>query len=105
MHGFFADGLLITMIFLMPFRLIRFELRRPAPAIRGSALGFTLAGIYVAFGVTIATVYMGLTAIPVFAVITGWAEGYLTSPGASQTVSAALPLASRRKFAFRRVMA
>ncbi|MES1258207.1 MAG: O-antigen ligase family protein [Acidobacteriota bacterium] len=105
MHGFIADGLMIAMILLMPFRLIRFELRRPAPAIRGSSLGFTLAGIYVAFGVTIATVYLGLTAVPVFAVMTGWAEGYLLSSGASQVVSGALPVAAHRKFAFRRVMA
>ena len=108
MHGFIADGLLISMIFIMPYRLIRFEMSRPRPAVRGSSLGFTLAGIYVAYGVTIATVFMGLTATPVFAVMTGWAEGYLlnadTTQAAAGTVAAA-PVASASKFHFRRVMA
>ncbi|MDQ1469016.1 MAG: hypothetical protein QOJ99_496, partial [Bryobacterales bacterium] len=59
-----------------------------------NSLGFTLAAIYVGIAVTIATVYMGLTVTPLFALLTGWSEGYLVCPEAPN------PL-----FSFRRVVA
>jgi hypothetical protein len=77
MHGLVAVGLLLAIMTSMIFRLVRFELRSPVRYPLGSSLGFTLAGIFLLYGVTIATVYMGLQAIPVFALITGWSEGYL----------------------------
>jgi hypothetical protein len=106
MHGLIADSLLAGILVCMVVRLIRFELASPAAGPRGSSLGFTLAGIYVAIAVTIATVYMGLTVIPFFAVLTGWSEGYLI---ASRVPAAAaspqrVPLTAPR-FAFRRVVA
>ena len=77
MHGLIAVSLLLTIMITSTFRLIRFEMKSPVREPLGSSLGFTLAGIFVVYAVTIATVYMGLQAIPVFALITGWSEGYL----------------------------
>jgi len=105
MHGFIADGFLITMILVMIFRLIRHDMKLPPPQRRGSSLGFTLAGIYVAIGVTIATVFLGTNAVPVFAVITGWSEGYLLSRPDSLTATQSLQSRTPRPFAFRRVIA
>lgn len=77
MHGLIAAGLLVAIMITTTFRLIRFEMRAPTIYPLGSSLGFTLAGIFVVYFVTIATVYMGLQTIPVFAIIAGWSEGYL----------------------------
>jgi dolichyl-phosphate-mannose--protein O-mannosyl transferase len=106
MHGFVGDALLVLILLGTIFRLVRFEMQRPPPKIRGSSFGFTLAGIFLAFGVTIATVYVGLTAMPVFALMTGWAEGYLlnTAPAAVGARVAVATVATP-KFAFRRVVA
>ena len=77
MHGLVAVGFLISIIILTTFRLIRVEMRSPVTYPLGGSLGFALAGIYLVYVVTLGTVYMGLQAIPVFAIITGWSEGYL----------------------------
>jgi hypothetical protein len=105
MHGFIADWLLLSIIFGMTIRLIRFEMKDNAlPASRNS-LGFTLAAIYVGFAVTIATVYMGLAVTPIFAVITGWSEGYLLNKRASAGKGAARSTeVVQVRFAFRRVV-
>jgi hypothetical protein len=76
----------------------------PPPARRGASLGFTLAGVFIVFGVTIATVYMGMTAVPVFAVLAGWAEGYLLSSPETQTAMRVAPVRSAQPFTFRRVV-
>jgi hypothetical protein len=77
MHGLVAVGLLLAIMVTSAFRLVWFEMHSPIREPLGSALGFTLAGIFVVYAVTIATVYMGLQTIPVFALITGWSEGYM----------------------------
>lgn len=77
MHGVIAAGLLVAIMLTTTFRLVRFEMRSPVVYPLGSSLGFTLAGMFVVYFVTIATVYMGLQTIPVFAIIAGWSEGYL----------------------------
>ena len=100
MHGLIADGLLIAIIVMMVTRLIRFEMKLPASGPPGSSLGFTLAGIYVVYTVTIATVYMGLAVIPLFAVITGWAEGYLLRAPSIAPIRVIV-----RRSEFRRVLA
>lgn len=103
MHGLIADALLAIILISLIVRLVRFEMRRPPPALRGSSLGFTLAGVFVAFAFTITTVYVGLTVMPVFAVLAGWSEGYLlnrrTDRGLQVLAPAAVPA-----FEFRRVM-
>jgi hypothetical protein len=108
MHGMIADSLLIVIIFGTTIRLVRFEMKRPAPKIRGSSFGFTLAGIFIGFAITIATVYVGLTALPVFALITGWAEGYMLFDAASEPVGEpgqAVATDAAPPFVFRRVVA
>jgi O-Antigen ligase len=80
MHGFVAMGMLVAIMVTMTVRLVWSELRSPVVYPLGSSLGFTLAGIFVVYAVTIATVYMGLQALPVFALISGWSEGYLIRP-------------------------
>ncbi len=108
MHGMIPDALLVVIIFGTTFRLVRFEMNLPPPKIRGSSFGFTLAGIFMGFAITIATVYVGLTALPVFAVVTGWAEGYMLFGSASEPLGqAGRPAAAgiAPKFAFRRVVA
>ena len=77
MHGLVALGLFLTIIFSMVIRLSSRGMREPVPSRRGASLPFTLAGIYIAIAVTIATVFMGTQMTPIFAIITGWSEGYL----------------------------
>jgi hypothetical protein len=106
MHGFIADGFLLAIFLTMIYRLIRFEMRGPPVLAVRNSLGFTLAAIYLGIGVTIATVYMGLAVTPVFAIITGWSEGYLLSN--RRSLSVAGPVAQQAPvaaFAFRRVVA
>lgn len=105
MHGLIADALLVLIVVGTTVRLVRFEMRGPLPRVRGASFGFTLAGIFVAFGVTIGTVYVGLTLIPVFALMTGWAEGYLLSGKPVQAGAPAFKNPAGPKFAFRRVLA
>lgn len=104
MHGFVADGFLLAIIFGMFVRLIRFEMRKQAPPSRNS-LGFTLAAIYLGIAVTIATVYMGLTVTPIFAVLTGWSEGYLLNRHQTGTDAEHSKQLRSLRFGFRRVVA
>ncbi|HVW84203.1 MAG TPA: O-antigen ligase family protein [Bryobacteraceae bacterium] len=103
MHGLVAVAFLVAIMIVMVFRLIRFELRAPPVGPPGSSLGFTLAGIYIAIAITIGTVYLGLQTVPLFAIVTGWAEGYLTCAPAAATAREAVP-ARVVPFAFRRVV-
>ena len=108
MHGMIADSLFIVIVLGTAFRLVRFEMKRPRPKIRGSSFGFTLAGIFAGFAITVATVYVGLTAMPVFALMTGWAEGYMIWGSRSEMVGQpvqAEAAAVTAKFAFDRVLA
>jgi hypothetical protein len=100
MHGMIAVGLLVTIMVTMIFRLVWSEFLSPVSYPLGSSLGFTLAGIFVVYAVTIATVYMGLQSLPVFAIIAGWSEGYLIRPWASMSESGV----ARSKIPFKRVV-
>jgi hypothetical protein len=105
MHGILADLILLAIILGTITRLVRFEMQGPAPRVRGSSFGFTLAGIFVAFGVTIATVYMGLAVIPIFAVLSGWADGYMLAPRDGPASRRIAETQVTRRHSFRRVMA
>jgi hypothetical protein len=99
MHGLTALFLLLAILVVMPFRLVILEMRSPVSYPLGSSLGFALAGIFLVYLITIATVYMGLQTIPVFAIITGWSEGYLIGeryPYIQKTTS--------RTFSFNRII-
>lgn len=105
MHGLVAVGFFVAAMVLTSFRLVRSDMRRPPPQPIGSGFGFTLAGIYVALFVTLGTVYMGLQAIPLFAIVTGWADGYLLHAQREGVAAAAVPVATLEpRFAFRRVV-
>jgi hypothetical protein len=107
MHGLVAVAFLVTIMLVMVVKLFRFEMARPPGEPRGSSLGFTLAGIYIAIAVTIGTVYLGLQAVPLFAIVTGWSDGYLCSGVGAGSVSQNTPIQmpSARPFAFRRIVA
>jgi hypothetical protein len=98
MHGGWALGFLVIVMLGMIVRLVSLELKLPISVPLGGSLGFTLAGIFLLYAVTIATVYMGLQTIPMFAIITGWAEGYLIK---NRIV---LRLLTQPSFTFKRVV-
>jgi hypothetical protein len=81
MHGVYAVVLLISIIVLMMVRLYRNGMRYAPMKPPGSSLSFCLFGIYLGFMFSIATVYMGENVIPVFFLITGFADGYLFAGG------------------------
>ena len=77
MHGFVSLFFLLAILLTSIVRLMMRGMAHPPPALPGSDLAFTLAGIQVAILITIATVFMGGQVVPIFALITGWAEGFL----------------------------
>ncbi|WP_296806283.1 O-antigen ligase family protein [Thiocapsa sp.] len=79
MHGLIAVLTLLAIMLIMLIRLIAHGMRQPLSEPRGSSLAFTLAGIYLAIFFSIATVYLGLQAVPLLFLITGWSVGYLNS--------------------------
>jgi len=104
MHGLLGLGFFLAVLFGMLIRLLIRGLREPIAQPSGSSLSFTLAGIYLAFLISTATVYLGLQAVPVFFLITGWAESYLQR-GQTHMVSRPQDATSSPQQApFRRVM-
>ena len=108
MHGtvslFFLFAILVSMIVRLTLR----GMMRPPPAMRGGSLAFTLAGIHVVIFITIATVFMGGQVVPIFALMTGWGEGYLLADNDSIGTPAGAPKVapvSTAPFRFRRVVA
>lgn len=77
MHGVVSTSLLLFILLSMIVRLMVRGLRTPQSGAPGSSLAFTLAGIHVAILVTLATVFMGEQVVAIWALMTGWAEGYL----------------------------
>lgn len=79
MHGVLGLGLFVGILISMLVRLLIRGLREPHLHAGGSSLSFTLASMYVVYIVSVGTVYLGLQAVPMLFLITGWAEGYLRS--------------------------
>jgi hypothetical protein len=77
MHGLLALGFLVAIFVSFMWRLFWRGMNEPLSDPPGSSLSFTLLGIYWSILFSIATVFMGNQLIPVFFLITGWAEGYL----------------------------
>jgi len=105
MHGVLGLGFFLAIIVSMLVRLLRRGLSEPLADPAGSSLAFTLASVYVVFIISVATVYLGLQAVPLLFLITGWAEGYLRSNRGygTATEKAAGPVPAFHSF--RRVLA
>lgn len=84
MHGVYATLLLVTIIVVMMVRLYRNGMRYAPMKPAGSSLSFCLLGCYLGFMFSIATVYMGENVIPVFFLVTGFADGFLGGGGDAQ---------------------
>lgn len=102
MHGTLALSLFLGLLLLMLARLLTHALTRPNPEPLGSSLAFTLAGAYVAYMISVATVYMGLQTMPFLFLLTGWAESYLHSGRESYLTTT--PVSQTPAFRFRRIL-
>jgi hypothetical protein len=108
MHGVIALVLFLLILIVPIVRLFRDGMRNaplPRPA---NSLSFVLFGIYIGIMFSIATVYLGLNAIPIFFMLTGYAEGHLVNGGDASLIGsnkgrAADVVVSR--FQFQRVVA
>ena len=87
MHGLVALACLALIIVTLCVRLYWHEMRKPRAEPPGSSLGFALIAVFLSIAVSIATVYMGGQVIPLFFLMTGWAEGYLLNPKSTQGMS------------------
>ncbi len=82
MHGLIAVGFLVSIFVWMMSRLYRHGMSVPAHLLpRGGSLAFTFLGIFASVAITIGTVFMGTQLLPLFALLTGWAEGFLLYTG------------------------
>lgn len=77
MHGLIALSLFVGIFLWIGVRLIRRGLRAPPTAAGRNDFAFALAGIFLAIFVSIGTVYMGEQVLPIFFLLTGWADAYL----------------------------
>ena len=82
MHGVTALALLLATFIWMIARLGRFGWALPWSSPAGS-LAFSMLGAYLAVMVSIATVYLGMQAVQVLFLMTGWAEGLILGRGQS----------------------
>jgi O-antigen ligase len=72
-HGFIALGFFCALILLVAARLCIYCVRSPRDE-PGNFLGFALLAAQVAIAISIATVFMGLQAQPLFFILCGWAD-------------------------------
>lgn len=91
MHGVYATLLLISINVAMVVRLYRNGMRYAPMKPAGSSLSFCLLGIYLGFMFSIATVYMGENVIPVFFLVTGFADAYVCGGGDAQLLQRSGP--------------
>lgn len=107
MHGYLASAFFLLLLLGTMVRLLIYGLRQPATAPPGSSLAFTLAGIYLGYFVVIATVFMGQQTVPMFFMLTGWAESYMQRHSlewAATGVARSRSPSDGRPFRFRRVL-
>jgi hypothetical protein len=106
MHGVTALALLLSIFVWLIARLGRFGWARPWSSPSGS-LAFSLLGANLAAMISIATVYLGMQAVQVLFLMTGWAEGLLLT-GDEQAVEAdrelSAPAMVQGPMRFKRVM-
>lgn len=77
MHGIIAFGVFVSLLVSMVGRLTFYGMRQPPSEPPGSCLAFTLASIFLAYLIAIATVYLGLQTVPLLFMLAGWAESYM----------------------------
>ncbi|MGY6586765.1 MAG: O-antigen ligase family protein [Wenzhouxiangella sp.] len=104
MHGQVGLGLFVLLLGSLLVRLLRRGLAEPLANPPGSSLSFTLASLLVVYIVSVATVYMGLQAVPMLFLIAGWAEGFLRQP-AVEPIALETAQSVRPHHGFRQVMA
>ncbi len=108
MHGVVSMVFLLFTLLYMTVRLIVRGMTRPPPVAPGASLAFTLAGIHVAIMITIATVFMGGQVVAIWALMTGWSEGYLLADGSSSGAPTVVKKKATTRvgaYAFQRVVA
>lgn len=105
-HGLVALVVFFAIMFRHIGKLLRFGLKRPRSD-PSALLAFNLAGAYLVFLISLATVYHGMQTVHLFFLVAGWAEGLLCyrqsdgQPGGDVvTVPAIVP-----EYRFRRVLA
>ena len=104
MHGQVGLGLFVVLLGSLLVRLLRRGLAEPIANPPGSSLSFTLASLLVVYIVSVATVYMGLQAVPMLFLIAGWAEGFLHQ-SAVEPIPIETAQSVRPGHGFRQVMA
>lgn len=106
MHGRWAFSFFLMLLVGTMVRLVIYGLRQAPTGPPGSALSFTLAGINLAFIVAIGTVFMGQQTIPMFFMLSGWAESYMMRRTREWGEQAGTAATTRddRAFRFRRVL-
>lgn len=105
MHGLPAVAFFLFIMAAMPIRLIADAMRRMPVLPAGGSLGLTLASIYLGIALAVATVYMGNQVVPLFAMLTGWSEGYLLSKKTAGQAPVKLRYVIAGRPAYRRVLA
>lgn len=93
MHGVTALALLLSIFIWMIARLGRYGWARPWSS-PGGSLAFSLLGGYLAVMVSIATVYLGMQAVQVLFLMTGWAEGLVLSRSGDAAQAGCEPVAA-----------
>ncbi len=86
MHGIPASMLFVLIQLSMMGRLLRNGFANAPKKPLGSSLSFTLGGIYLGMMFTFFTVFLGENVLPIFFLITGFAEGYLIAGGDSTSI-------------------
>lgn len=81
MHGIIALTLFLLILIVPIVRLFRDGMRNAPLPLPVNSLSFVLFGIYIGIMFSIATVYLGLNVIPIFFMLTGYAEGHLVNGG------------------------
>jgi O-Antigen ligase len=101
MHGVTALALLVSVFIWIIARLGRYGSARPWSS-RSGSLAFSLLGAYLAMIVSITTVYLGMQAVQVLFLVTGWAEGLVLTSREAETGSE--PVVVVGPLRFKRVM-
>jgi hypothetical protein len=106
MHGRWAFSFFLMLLVGMMVRLVIYGMRQPPTGPPGSALSFTLAGINLAFIIAVGTVFMGQQTIPMFFMLSGWAESYMMRRAREwgDQAGGAAVMQDNRAFRFRRVL-